>query len=180
MKCANSLRNCHNVSSQLTQSWLQTAWDLCLKNHNMGSRRTCKHPHFQLLQTNTNMIFFVDIAVFFNPEKISKLIITAFSLSYSLILSLAALIFHALTVADTCKQTTWAHKYSHKPSEDWWLGGEGEQNSLRQHNFVWQEWQIQFYDWMGFSTLLGTHSPIMHLGTMIISPLRLAQRRRSI
>lgn len=73
------------------------------------------NTHISNFYRQTQIGFFDDdITVFFNPErKKAKLIITAYSLLYSLILSLAALIFHALTLADTCKQTQHEHTSVH-------------------------------------------------------------------
>lgn len=150
-------------------------------------KSTCIHtlPNRQKLiypwaHTNSSFhcqstILFVWMKVFHFKER---------CLSGRIHLSLTILLFHLLSLCPVllCTHTyTLMHAETHTQTHSHiYTGtsvGEGEPNPFSRHNFVWQEWQILFYDWMVFSTLLGTHSPIVQLATAITLPARLAQRR---
>lgn len=70
----------------------------------------------------------------------------------------------------------YSHKHTHTNTHTQYKKGRAEILFAR-HNFVWQRWQIVFYDWTGFSGLFGTHPPTMQCATVTALPATLAQRR---
>lgn len=70
----------------------------------------------------------------------------------------------------------YSHKHTHTNTHTQYKKGRAEILFAR-HNFVWQRWQIVFYDWTGFSGLFGTHPPTMQWATVTALPATLAQRR---
>lgn len=170
---------------------------MCLENHNMESRQaekpTCVHTNTHTLsqidaQAHT-CVSYPGITVLWVLKKsltLSKdVLIHAHSflstlpLRRLLSLPLFSHTYKTHTHTSACLHMR-AHRHTHTFTHINRVSvGEGEQNPFCRHNFVWQEWQILFYDWMGFSTLLGTHSPIMQHATAITLPVRLAQRRCS-
>ncbi len=159
-----------------TKVHVHTHTHACAHTHTHTHTHTSKSAHTCIFDPGLTLLWILIKVFHFKERCLNPWMWFSLALPICHPLSLCPCFSHTHTHTHTCILThARAHAHINRASI-----GEGEQNPFSRHNFVWQEWQILFYDWMGFSTLLGTHSPIMQLATAITLPVRLAQRRCSV